>query len=418
MFALIDVNNFYVSCERLFRPDLRDKPLIVLSNNDGCVIARSNEAKALGVKMGEPYYQVKGLCKRYGVVVFSSNYPLYGDLSYRVMATIQNAWPHVEVYSIDEAFLDLRTMPRQEHLNFCEALRKRLSKDIGLPVSIGIGPTKTLAKLANHVCKKTLFTPVLDVTQARHWLKQVSVGEVWGIGRQWHHQLVREGIDTAHDLAAVNVHQLRQRYNVVLMRTALELQGVICEGTHSREARQSILSSKSFGSTQTKFSALAEALSAHCARACEKLREDKLLVHSITVFVDTHRFRADLPHYHSHWQVRLIQASDDVRVITAWAKRALQQLFVVNHPYKKIGVCLTDLTPKANRQGDLFDERNEDARIKQEHLLATLDGINQKYGRRTIHLAAEGFTRAWAMRSDNRSPCYTTRWSDLAQVNC
>ncbi len=185
MYALIDANNFYASCERLFRPDLRDKPIIVLSNNDGCVIARSNEAKALGIKMGAPYFQVKGLCKQYKVHIFSSNYTLYGDLSNRVMSVIEEAWDDVEIYSIDEAFLDLRTIPQSLHDSFCANLQKKILKATGIPTSIGIGQTKTLAKIANHLCKKELKIPVFNVSNQREWLKKISVGDVWGVGRQW-----------------------------------------------------------------------------------------------------------------------------------------------------------------------------------------------------------------------------------------
>ncbi len=247
MYALIDCNNFYASCERLFRPDLADKPIIILSNNDGCVIARSNEAKALGFKMGDPYFQVRGLCKQHQVHVFSSNYTLYGDLSHRVMTVILESWTDVEVYSIDEAFIDLSTLATNLHDSFCEHLQKTILKVTGIPTSIGIGPTKTLAKIANHICKKELKIPVFNVTNQREWLKKIAVGDVWGIGRQWNKKLVNQGIYTANDLAQMNTHLLKKQFNVVMMRTAMELQGIACAGLEEEEPKQSIMSSKSFG---------------------------------------------------------------------------------------------------------------------------------------------------------------------------
>ena len=414
MFALIDCNNFYASCERLFRPDLRGKPIVVLSNNDGCVIARSNEAKELGIKMGEPYFQIKEVSKQHQIHVFSSNYTLYGDLSQRVMSIIESAWPEVEIYSIDEAFLDLSSMPTHLHTAFCMDLQKTILKSTGIPTSIGIGPTKTLAKLANYICKKELKVPVFDITTQRDWLSRIEVGEVWGIGRQWQKKLMGKGVFTAQDLANVNIHIIQKQYNVVLMRTVMELQGIVCAGLEDISPKQSIMSSKSFGEMQTQFQTLAEAISSHCVRACEKARQQNLVAQRLYVFVRSNPFRHDLPSYAKSIECRLANPTNDMRVITRVAKIGLKKLFKSGIHYKKVGVMLGDLIDKSPLQMDLFHQHDDEALLKQDKLLSVFDAINARYGSHTITLAAEGYSKLWKMRSDRLSPCYTTRWSDLA----
>jgi DNA polymerase V len=315
MFALVDCNNFYASCERLFRPDLKTVPIVVLSNNDGCCIARSNEAKALGIAMGAPYFQIKGLCKAHGVKAFSSNYTLYGNISHRVMCTIEDMWPHMEIYSIDEAFLDLSSMPASMHDSFCQELQKKILRNIGIPTSIGIGVTKTLAKLANYLCKKVYKIPVFNITSNREpLLQQISVGDIWGVGRQWEKKLIARGIDTAYDLASTNPHHLKKGFNVVLMRTAMELQGISCLGLGDVEPKQSIMSSKSFGQMQTQFESVAQSVSSHCARAVEKMRGQKLVAQRMYVFVHTNCFRNDLAQHFQTMEFRFINATDDLRL--------------------------------------------------------------------------------------------------------
>ncbi|CDZ76588.1 DNA polymerase IV [Legionella massiliensis] len=416
MFALIDCNNFYASCERLFRPDLRDKPICILSNNDGCVIARSNEAKALGIKMGEPFFKVKALCKQHKVQVFSSNYTLYGDLSHRVMSVIQESWDAVEVYSIDEAFLDLSSLPVPLQESFCIQLQKKILKYTGIPTSIGIGPTKTLAKVANHISKKELKIPVFNVTNQREWLKKIAVGDVWGIGRQWHKKLVGQGIFTAFDLAQMNAHLLKKQYNVVLMRTAMELQGKSCAGPAIDEPKQSIMSSKSFGGLQRDYEPIAEAISSHCARAWEKLRRQGLLAHALFVFVQTNGFRDDLPQYCKSVHFKLINATDDLCLLTKVAKLCLKKLFRQGYQYKKVGVCLEDLSARNPQQLDIFHQPAQEVLLTKEKMMRVIEEINHKYGSQTIRLAAEGYSKPWAMRAELKSPAYTTRWSDLAIV--
>jgi DNA polymerase V len=417
MFALVDCNNFYASCERLFRPDLQDVPIVVLSNNDGCCIARSNEAKALGIAMGEPYFKIKGLCAQHGVKAFSSNYTLYGDISHRVMCTIEESWPHVEIYSIDEAFLDLRSLPIVSHNFFCEQLQKKILKHTGIPTSIGIGATKTLAKVANHLCKKVYKIPVFNISSNREqMLQQISVGDVWGVGRQWENKLIAQGIKTAYDLAKTNTHLLNKNFNVVLMRTALELQGIPCGGLEEVEPKQSIMSSKSFGQMQKQLALIAESISSHCARAVEKMRRQHLNCQRMVVFVHTNRFREDLTQHFQSMEFRFINPTDDLRLITKIAKRCLQRIFKPGLYYKKSGVCLHDLIPKDSKQLDLFHQPSDEKLHHTEQLMSVLDQINQKYGRSTIRLAAEGYSKPWAMRAEHKSPAYTTRWSDVPQV--
>ncbi|WP_029489089.1 Y-family DNA polymerase [Fluoribacter dumoffii] len=417
MFALVDCNNFYASCERLFRPDLKDVPIVVLSNNDGCCIARSNEAKALGITMGEPYFKIKNLCKQHGVKAFSSNYTLYGNISHRVMCTIEEHWPHVEIYSIDEAFLDLSSLPIAHLDTFCEQLQKKILKHTGIPTSIGIGATKTLAKVANHLCKKVFKIPVFNITPNREQLlKQIAVGDVWGVGRQWENKLISRGIHTAYDLAMTNTHLLKKSFNVVLMRTAMELQGISCGGLEEIEPKQSIMSSKSFGQMQTRYASIAESVSSHCARAVEKMRNQHLVAQRMFVFVHTNRFREDLAQHFQAMEFRFVNATDDLRLITKIAKRCLQRIYKSGYYYKKAGVCLEDLIPKNPRQLDMFHQPSDAQLHHTEQLMSVFDHINQKYGRSTIRLAAEGYSKPWAMRAELKSPAYTTRWSEVPQV--
>lgn len=413
MYALIDCNNFYASCERLFRPDLRDKPIVVLSNNDGCIIARSNEAKALGLAMGDPYFKIKALCFHHKVHVFSSNYVLYGDLSNRVMRVIEDAWTDVEQYSIDEAFLDLNSMPTDFHDTFCHTLQKQILQSTGIPTSVGIGKTKTLAKIANHLCKRELKIPVFNVTHHREWLERINVGDVWGVGRQWSKKLRALGINTAADLAAINPHDLKKQFNVALMRTAMELKGTPCCAFDETTPRQSIISSKSFGDMQTEFDYLAQAISSHASAAYEKLRHHHLQVRQLTVFIMTNRFRLDLPQYNNKILFNLIHPTDDIRLITRIAKQCLKKIFKPGFHYKKVGLCFEELIGKDYQQFDLFNQPTDESLQKKDQLMAIFDDINHKFGRHTIKLAAEGYSKTWIMRSDRLSPRYTTQWSDL-----
>lgn len=416
MYALIDCNNFYASCERLFRPDLKNRPIIVLSNNDGCAIARSNEAKALGIKMGDPYFKIKALCNEKNVAVFSSNYTFYGDMSARVMSVIEANWPEVEIYSIDEAFLNLRSLNPAQCTMFCERLQKIILKHTGIPTSIGIGQTKTLAKIANHIAKKVLRIPVVDVTPFPHWLDKVAIEDVWGVGRRWAVKLVSMNIKTAGDLARADLSFVRKCFNVVLQRTAYELRGQSCLEMDEIAPKQSIISSKSFGTMQTERTALEEAISAHVARAWEKMRKQQSVVSYLSVFVLSNRFRKDLAQYSQSTGFKLITPTDDVRYLTHAAKCCLRKIFKENIQYKKVGVVFDGLIPKDSRQTDFFCHTDDEAWAHREMLMSTIEAINHRFGRSTLRLAAEGYTKPWAMKRDMKSPCYTTRWSDLPIV--
>ncbi|MBA2649527.1 MAG: Y-family DNA polymerase [Legionella sp.] len=416
MYALIDCNSFYASCERVFRPDLRTTPVVVLSNNDGCVIALTPEAKALGIKMGVPYFEVKALCKQLGIQAFSSNYTLYGDLSERVMSTIEDTWPHTEIYSIDEAFLDLRSLPSQDLTNFTWGLQRKVLKNTGIPTSIGVGPTKTLAKIANHVAKKKLKIPVFNVTHELHWLGLIDVGDVWGVGRQWTKKLNALGIFTAADLANMDFALIKKRFNVVLQRTAMELKGIPCLGLEIDEPKKSIVSSCSFGVMQTDFDMLSRGISHHCSTAWSKMRKQELITQHLSVFLRSNRFRDDLKQYNPSIGFKIVNPTDDIRKLTRLAKFALKKIYRPGIHYSKSGVMFADLINKQYRQMDLFNQPSDEDLAHTAVVMDTLDLINKKYGARTVRLAAEGFNKSWSMKRQLKTPNYTTQWSDLPTV--
>lgn len=415
MYALIDCNNFYASCERLFRPDLKHKPIIVLSSNDGCVIARSDEAKTW-IQMGEPYFKIRALCHQYHIQVFSSNFALYRDLSQRVMAIIESAWPEVEIYSVDEAFLDLSTLPSHLQDQLCHDLQRKILKCTGIPTSIGLGPTKTLAKAANYVSKKILKRPVFNITQQQHWLKHIPIGDIWGIGRQSKVKLQAFGIQTAFDLATTAPQQLKHQFYLPLRSTALELQGIRCWSLATPEARLSIISSRSFGEIQTTLDALTQALSHHCANAYIKLRQQHSLVQSLYVFVRTSFFRQDLAPYANSAAYQFMVPSDDIRTLTKAAIHCLQKIYKPNLQYKKVGVCFDQLCDKTHQQLSLLEPHTRESNAKKEQLLQVFDLINYKFGSQTIKLASEGYQQPWAAQTQLRSPRHTTEWGELRQL--
>ena len=416
MFALIDCNNFYASCERLFRPDLQTVPIVVLSNNDGCVIARSNEAKVLGIAMGVPYFKIKAFCQVHHVQVFSSNYTLYGDLSHRVMSIIEQNWTDVEIYSIDEAFLNLKSLSCAIQNSFCHDLQKRILKDTGIPTSIGLGRTKTLAKIANHLAKKIIKTPVVNFDDVPGALNNIAISEVWGVGRQWQKKLIQQGIHTAADLAKANPQYIKEVFNITLMRTALELRGIPCAKLDESVKKKSIVSSKSFGSLQTDYSALAEAITSHCTRAYEKMRQQELITAHLSVFVQSNRFRLDLPQYSNAVSFKLIHATDDLCYLTRVAKFCLKKIYKEGIHYQKVGVLMSHLMDKSHQQLDLFNQPHDEKIAKTNRTLDVFDAINQKFGRHTLSLAAEGCSKPWLMKQHMKSPNYTTQWEELPKV--
>lgn len=418
MFALIDCNNFYASCERLFRPDLANRPIVVLSNNDGCVIARSQEAKALGIAMGEPFFKIRAVCKSEQVAVFSSNFKLYGDISRRIMAFIEEQWPNAEVYSIDEAFLNLQGLSLESALSFAEDLAKRIRQAIGIPVSIGIGPSKTLAKTANYLAKKHQQRAVFALLpENKAWLTRTPVEEIWGIGRDWGKKLRHAGIADAYALAQTDTAFLRKRFNVIMLRTALELRGIVCRGLEDNQPRQSIISSKSFGKAQTEQNYLEQAISNHARRAWEKLRQQGSCVRLISVYARTNRFREDLPQYRNQITVQLSNPSDDLRRITEAAKQGLQKIFKPGFYYTKVGIRLLDLCPQDAITKDLFESPSQEACQKKDALMQAIERVQERYGRGSLRLAAEGYVQPWAMKSEQKSPNYTTSWQELPIVH-
>jgi DNA polymerase V len=353
-FALVDCNNFYASCERVFNPSLMKKPVIVLSNNDGCVIARSNESKVLGIKMGQPFFEVKHLCRQRNVTVFSSNYSLYGDMSNRVMHLLEESWPEVEVYSIDEAFLDLTSLTQIEVASFCSHLYQKILQYTGLPVSIGIGKTKTLAKFANGIAKKDLKSPYFDVTDALHWLYCKPVDEVWGVGKRWSQKLMQQGIETAGQLKDASPHVIRRQFSITLEQVVLELGGINCISINNLDNKKSITSSRSFAVPALSFEALMRALSSFCDVASTKLRRQKAFCGQVSVFLRTNGFRKEDKQYHASLGMKLIYPSNDVREITRVARTLLLRVFKEGYAYKKIGVYLDELTSGGLQQLDIW----------------------------------------------------------------
>jgi len=419
MFAHVDVNSFYASCEKVFRTDLKASPVIVLSNNDGCVIARSSEAKALGIKMGQPYFKLsESYLKHYNIQVFSSNYALYGDLSQRVMDTIESIVPDIEIYSIDEAFCDIASF--NQIMSF-EALGQKIRNEVKqcthLTVGVGIGQTKTLAKLANYAAKNWPKTGgVVDLSNRERQIKLMAITpieEVWGIGRAISQQLKERNIQTALDLANWSPIEAKQQFSVVLERTIRELNGESCLALESiSEPRQQIVCSRSFGAKVTDIDTLSQAISNYTARAAEKLREDKQYCKHITVFVKTSPFTPNQVYY-SNSSSEKISATSDTRKLLSVANRLLKQIWVDGKNYQKAGVILNDFCQTETDQYDLLSDST--SQVRNERLLNTIDRIN-KTSSAKLFFASQGIKGQWQMKQEFLSPAYTTRINDIPIV--
>jgi len=415
--ALVDCNNFYVSCERVFRPDLRNVPVVVLSNNDGCAVSRSNEAKALGIKMGQPWFQCKDVSEAHGILALSSNYALYADMSNRVMSILREVAPRQEVYSIDESFLDLTGLPNCRALSY--AMRERVGQWTGIPVCVGIGPTKTLAKLANFVAKrhprsKGVFN-YNDLSAALQvkLLSQIEVGEVWGIGRRISKRLADHGIHTVQDLRVAHTATLRSEFGVVVEKTQRELQGVSCLDLEDVvPAKKQIVSSRSFGNPVNDVAVLRDAMSTFVANACVKLRAQNGHAALIQVFLATDRFRQDKPQYAPSLSVPLPQPTQDSLVVNRWADYLVGRLFKPGYDYKKAGVMLGDISLQSCAQSDWL----EPPPVTNTRLMAALDDLNQRFGRGTVKVSTQGAYQAWQMRQERKSPSYTTDWDQIPTV--
>ena len=413
--AISDSANFYVSAERIFDPTLIGVPVIVLSNNDGCAVARSDEAKALGIKMGEPLHLLRDKIAAHGVRVLSSNYTLYGDISRRVVEVYEDFSPNVEIYSIDECFLDFGGF--RDRMAHARAMRRDVLRRVGVPVRVGIAPTKTLAKCANDIAKKNpIFKGVLEMdrTLTDILLPLVPVGDIWGIGKKTRIKLEGVGIRTAAELRDMPLRQARAMGTVVLERTVLELQGEPCIAFDDVEPqRKGMAVTRSAGTPMRDFDTLFEAITAHASRAAEKLRQHGLVAGTLTVFFHTNRYRSDQPQYAGSRTARLTPMSADTMELVAAARRCALAAWpkAGTFAFTKAGVMLDDLLPVEDRPRTLFD-----APPRPPALMQALDAVNARFGKKTLVLASEGTGRSWQTRAAHRSPRYTTRIEDLPVV--
>ena len=421
LIALVDCNNFYVSCERVFRPDLIGKPVMVLSNNDGCVVARSKEVKDLGIKMGVPVFQVQQLINQHQIKLFSSNYTLYADMSSRVMCTLESFAPRMEVYSIDEAFLDLTGVYFKDSLDYGQRIRKKVVKHTGIPVCVGMGPTKTLAKLANFAAKKWTKThgvvDLSDLKRREKLLRIVPVGEVWGIGSRTHAKLNKLGILTVWDLSVQSPFNIQKAFNIVVARTVMELNGTSCLTIEDISPdKQQIVCSRSFSRRLTQEAELSKALSEFCSRAAEKLRRQHSVTGCVTVFIRTSPFNEQEPQYQRAASIKLNTATQDTRTLITTANRILTEIFKPGYHYQKCGVQLSHIQTKTTPgQLELFDFDHEDLPIENSVLMATMDKINKRFPKK-IAIAATGFDQSWQPKAERISQRYTTDWKELLVV--
>ncbi|WP_455905913.1 Y-family DNA polymerase [Bacteroides nordii] len=415
MFGLMDCNNFYASCERVFNPALNGKPIVVLSNNDGCVIARSNEAKVLGIKMGVPAYQIKDLVSSHEVAVFSSNYTLYGDMSGRVMSILAGLAPELEVYSIDEAFINLDGIQDIQLLG--TKIVNKVTCGTGIPVSLGIAPTKTLAKVANKFAKKYPAYNrlcIIDTEEKRiKALKLTDITDVWGIGRRQATKLEKQRVKTAYDFTQLPGSWIRKNMTVVGERTWKELRGISCIDMESAPpAKKQICTSRSFGKMLTDIDTMAEAIATHASTCAKKLRQQKSYAMSLMVFIHTNNFREDLPQYWKNTVIHLPVPTNDTLEIVHYALAGLKTIFIQGYQYKKAGVIITEITEGA--QMGLFDKID---RTKREQLMQTIDQINGKHSQ-LVKLAIQGSGRDWKLKQEQLSQRYTTDINEILTINC
>jgi DNA polymerase V len=419
MFALADCNNFFASCERVFRPDLQGKPVIVLSNNDGCAVARSNEAKALGIKMGDPYFKIKHIVERNNVAVFSGNMALYGDMSQRVRWVLEEFAPAIEVYSIDEAFLDLRGVTGVDFDDYAKKISAECWRLTSIPVSVGIAPSKTLAKIASKLCKQypklrggCYMYRSQDIEKV---LRKFPVEDVWGIGRRTSAKLHAIGIKTAWDFTQFPENAVRRQFGITGVRTWRELRGEPCiEFEDGFEAKQSICVSRSFAKEISDIEPLSEQIANFAASMAEKLRQQRSVVTEMAVFAYTNRFKDNEPQIYGNSLVHFIQPTSDQRTIVGRAVAAAHELYKSGYGYKKAGVVATHILQESDVVPSLFEDTQVSER--EHRITSALDVINGTFGRGTVKLAAQGSGRIKAA-SENQSPHYTTLWDDLPLVS-
>ena len=417
-FALVDCNNFYASCERIFNPKLNDRAIVVLSNNDGCIIARSIEAKTLGIKMGEPYFKAKKIIQKNNVKVFSSNYTLYGDISQRVMEILCGFSPDIEIYSIDEAFLSFNGFKNYELNTYCRYMREKVKKWIGIPVSIGLSRTKTLAKIANHLAKKNPHyegvcilnnKSVIDIA-----LQKTEINDVWGIGKHLSIFLKKYNIRTAKDFTLLDRQWVRKNMGIIGEKIYFELQGISCLDLELLPSnKKSCCVSRSFSKPIEKLKYLEESISNYGTRVAEKIREEKLVSQSMSIFVLTNHFNRKEKQYSNSIKLQLPFPTNDSIKIVKRALEGIRQIYRSGYRYKKAGIILYELNKISEIRGLLDIDRD-----KSNSMMKTIDQINYRYGDSTIKLASEGIQKRWSMKRERMSPCYTTRFNELIEVKC
>jgi DNA polymerase V len=421
--ALIDCNNFYASCEAVFNPKLKGKAVVILSNNDGCCVSRSDAAKQLGIKMGAPWFQIKDQFKPGEVIALSSNYELYADMSNRVMNLISQFTPDYEIYSVDEAFCNFTGFISKDLTSYSREIKSTILKWTGLPVCVGLGSSKTLAKLSNHCAKKrpeysgVCNFNIMSPGQLNSILQTIPVGEVWGIGSRLSVKLNQLGILTVLDLKRAHSRTLRDKFSVVMAKTIAELNGIACIGLEQvAPPKQNIASTRSFGIPVTSIESLMESVTLYTSRATEKARAQHTHANSISVFIQTSPF-AQSPYYGGSLTVALPSPSNDTRLLVKTALWIVKRLYKPGYVYQKAGVLLNDLVPDESRQRDLFFDASEPKYTQSAKVMAILDAINQRYGRQTLKLGSEGFKAPWKMKQNFKSPGYTTNWNELIQAS-
>ena len=415
--ALVDCNSFYVSCERLFNPSIIKKPVIVLSSNDGCVISRSTEAKALGIKMGEPYFKVKKIIKKNDVKVFSSNYSLYGDISRRVMKTLKQFSPQMEIYSIDEAFLNLSSIRDENLFEHGNKIRKTVLKWTGIPTSIGIATTKTLSKAANHIAKKEQsgIVNLINTKQIDQILKEIEINEVWGVGRQLTKFYIKNGIHTAYQLKNMHNNWIKKNTNVLGSRTAMELKGIPCVSLEEhQEKRKNCCVSRSFGRKVTKLEELSESVTTHCLNAAEKIRSDNQTTKRITVFIRTSPFQKDKNYYANSKDIDLPVRTNDSIELVKQALIALQYIYRKGYKYQKAGIIFSGLNEVDIYKKNLFSSINNEEKRKK--LMKAIDYTNIKYGRHALSIAQAGLRKKLNIKRQHSSKINTACFDFLPTI--
>ena len=416
MYAIIDCNNFYASCERVFNPKLNDKPVIVLSNNDGCVIARSNESKKLGIKMGVPAFKIKHIINKHNINVFSTNFSLYGDMSKRVINTISTFDIKMEIYSIDEVFLDISEFKYHEINDFLNEIKNKILKWTGIPVSIGAARTKTLAKAANYISKRSkkhkgVF--IINDFNRTQVLKLIPSIDVWGIGRKLNFFLISNGINTAFDISNIDLNWIKNKTNITTQKTVKELMGESCISINNNFNKKSICTSRTFGNMVESLSDLESSITMYATRCAEKLRRQNSCATIAIVYVKTNIFRNDLPYYFNSKIINFSVPTSDTGEIISCILKELRKIYKVGFKYKKAGVILSGIVPNNCVQQDLFDTIN---RNKKNKIMISIDKINNKMGRDTIRYASQNFAKKYILKQQRLSKSYTTRWSQLLEI--